>query len=112
MSSLREAFTNLTPTSTKPIVKENDRTIPDEMQHSRDTTTTTFHQPYGTSNRVIQDNNVQFELQNNHSWSNSRGYGNLVIGTFDSCNNIHGRVHPWNRIRPLNSKRDPSKLSN
>lgn len=79
MSSLREAFTNLTPTSSKPIVKENDRTIPDEMQHSRDTTTTTFHQPYGTSNRVIQDNNVQFELQNNHSWSNSRGYGNLVI---------------------------------
>jgi hypothetical protein len=114
MSSLTEAFTINSPENTnkKPIIQENNRTVPDSMQESRDDTTTTFNQPHGIPGCVIQDNKVQFDLKNNHSWSNSRGYGHIVIGTYDSCSNIHGRIHPWNRIRPLNSKRDPSELSN
>lgn len=112
MSSLREAFATKQQTANKPIIKENDRAIPENMQKSKDDTTTTFNQSHGAPKCVIQDNKVQFDLQNNHTWSNSRGYGNVVVGTFDSCSNIHGRIHPWNIIRSLNTKRDPSKLSN
>ena len=36
-----------------------------------------------------------------HSWSNQRGYGNLVVATNDVNHNIVGRVSPWNRLIPL-----------
>ena len=69
------------------------------MQKSEDPTITTFTQPNSVPSNVIQDNTVNFDLKNNHSWSNSRGYGNVVVGTYDSCSNIHGKVHPWNRFK-------------
>jgi hypothetical protein len=55
--------------------------------------------PQSTMN-VIQDNSVS-DFHNSHVWSNSRGYGNIVIGTADSDNLIYGRVSPWNRIPKL-----------
>ena len=53
MSSLTEAFTINSPENTnkKPIIQENNRTVPDSMQESRDDTTTTFHQPRNTRMR-------------------------------------------------------------
>jgi len=44
------------------------------------------------------DNVVKYTSTNSHSWSNQRGYGNIVIASNDTCNNIHGTVNPWNRI--------------
>ena len=37
-----------------------------------------------------QSNNVDFTKTYNKSWSNTRGYGNIVVGTHDTCNNIQG----------------------
>lgn len=64
---------------------------------------TTHCLPYKAPREVIQDNSVDFKFSNTNTWSNTRGYGNIVIGTSDLQNNIHGRVHPWNRINPLSS---------
>uniref|UniRef100_A0A6C0JIA6 Uncharacterized protein n=1 Tax=viral metagenome TaxID=1070528 RepID=A0A6C0JIA6_9ZZZZ len=61
---------------------------------------------YEPPREVIQSNNVDFTKTYNKSWSNTRGYGNIVVGTHDTCNNIQGRVHPWNRINPLSSPHD------
>jgi hypothetical protein len=104
MSSYKEAFTTIKSVNKKPIIQENERKIPDSMQLSQDNTTTTFNQPNSIPSGVIQDNRVQFDLKNNHSWSNVRGFGNINVGTYDSCNNIHGRVHPYNRIKKKNIK--------
>ena len=101
MSNYREAFTNTINKGNrnKPIIQENNRKIPNKMQKSEDPTITTFTQPNSVPSKVIQDNTVNFDLKNNHSWSNSRGYGNVVVGTYDSCSNIHGKVHPWHRFK-------------
>lgn len=108
MSSYSEAFNtcgarNNVKKPLKPRIFENYRPIPQTKQVSQDTTKTTHSQLMEAPSKVIQDNSVNFSLQNNHSWSNSRGYGNIVIGTYDSCSNIHGRVHPYNRIPKLPS---------
>ena len=58
--------------------------------------------PYKAPNRVINNNYVEYPSVKTHSWSNTRGYGNIVLATNDSCNNIHGKVKPWNRIESLN----------
>ena len=68
--------------------------------------TTTYCQAYGVPERVIQDNEINQKPNWSHSWSNQRGYGNIVVATDDTCNNIHGRVHPWNRIAPLSMPYD------
>ena len=59
--------------------------------------------PYKAPKSVIQNNNVEFNFSNSNTWSNTRGYGNIVVGTSDNQNNIHGRIHPWNRIHPLST---------
>ncbi len=106
MSSYNEAFKvcNIPKKSKivkKPRIFENYRPIPQSKQVSEDTSKTTHQQESSLPSKVIQDNSVNFPLKNNHSWSNSRGYGNIVIGTFDSCNNMHGRIHPYNRLDKL-----------
>ena len=106
MSNYIEAFTTTKYKDTnKPIIQENNRKIPNKMQKSEDPTTTTFTQLHSVPSNVIQDNTVRFDLKNNHSWSNSRGYGNVIVGTYDSCSNIHGKVHPWNRFNGMKTKR-------
>ena len=49
---------------------------------------------YDNPSKII-GNNIDFELTNSHSWSNTRSYGNIVIATNDTCNNIHGKVKPF-----------------
>ncbi len=61
---------------------------------------TSYCRPVATNLNVIQDNSVS-NMQNSHVWSNSRGYGNIVIGTADSNGVIYGPVSPWNRIPKL-----------
>lgn len=74
--------------------------------------TTTHCQAYGAPTNVIQDNTVNWPQENQHTWSNQRGYGNVVISTVDSANNVRGRVSPWNRIpslvAPIDVSIDPS----
>lgn len=77
----------------KPIILENNEV--------KDDTTTTHCLPYEIPKRVIQNNDVDFDIKNTANWSNTRGYGNIVVATNDTCNNVHGRIHPWNRIYPL-----------
>lgn len=76
-----------------PIVIENDEIIPNH--------TTIHSQPFGNPKNVVQDNNVDFPVSNSHSWSNTRGYGNINLDTHDNLNNIHSRSHPYNRIPPI-----------
>lgn len=53
---------------------------------------------YSSPLEVYENSSINFDLLNNHSWSNQRGYGNIQISSFDSCNNIKGEVFNWNRI--------------
>jgi hypothetical protein len=64
---------------------------------------TTHCLEYKAPKEIINDNIVDFDTTNSHSWSNQRGYGNIVMATNDTCNNIRGKVHPWNRIPKLNN---------
>ena len=50
---------------------------------------------------IVNDNKVDFDTSNNPSWSNQKGYGNIVVGTFDDCSNIHNKYYNWNRIPAL-----------
>ena len=59
--------------------------------------------PYEAPTKVIGNNKVDFKTVNSHSWSNQRGYGNIVSATNDTCNNIHAKIKPWNRIEPAHS---------
>jgi len=52
-----------------------------------------YSSPYDISN-----NNINFNLLSNHSWSNQRGYGNIQVSSFDDCNNLKGKIFNWNRI--------------
>lgn len=109
MSSYNEAFNGcgvpkITKKASKPRIFENYRPIPQSKQISKDAAKTPHSEIADSPTKIIQDNGVNFPLKNNHSWSNSRGYGNIVVGTFDSCNNVHGRVHPYNRLPKLDKK--------
>ena len=53
---------------------------------------------YNSPIQVYENSSIDFNLLNNHSWSNQRGYGNIQISSFDDCNNIKGEVFNWNRI--------------
>ena len=53
-------------------------------------------------NNIVSENKIDYKLSSNHTWSNQRGYGNIIVGNLDTCNNIHTRVHPYNRIDRLN----------
>tara|TARA_B100000575_G_scaffold294356_1_gene309751 strand:- start:4283 stop:4687 length:405 start_codon:yes stop_codon:yes gene_type:complete len=114
MSSYPDAFQlqsvgnlqNNTNVPTKPIILENNKMVPLKNSTENQETTTTHTQEFGDINNVDQDNGVDFAIGNNHSWSNVRGYGNIVVGTNDSRNNIHGRVHPYNRIASLKNPHD------
>ncbi len=81
----------------QPIILENKSVLQGANDQTKGCT------PYEPPMNVIQNNSVKFNKKSNKSWSNTRGYGNIVIGTHDTENNIHGRVHPWNRIFPLSS---------
>ena len=97
--------------SKKPIIIENNNVVENNngiknnnrIKNNRinNTTTTNYCKPYKAPIRIIQDNKIIETPKSAHSWSNQRSYGNIVIGTHDSCNNVHGRVHPFNRINPL-----------
>ena len=84
--------------SKKPIIIENNRVVEGEEQHS---TTTNYCKNYNPPMRVIQDNKIVEKPKSSHSWSNQRSYGNIVVGSNDTCNNIHGRIHPYNRLFAL-----------
>ena len=64
-------------------------------------TTTTHCLPYEPPSKVIDSNEVDFPTDSSHFWCNQRGYGNVVIATYGTCNNIYGKVNPWNRIPQL-----------
>ena len=90
--------------SKKPIIIENNNVVEEENNKMADrsgNTTTNYCANYNPPMRVIQDNIVVEKPQSAHSWSNQRSYGNIVVGTHDTCNNVHGRVHPYNRLFPL-----------
>ena len=94
---------NLSICENKPVVLENNKPV----------STTTACLPYKAPKEVIQDNKVDYSFSNSNTWSNTRGYGNIVVGTSDNNNNIHGRIHPWNRITPLSSPYDsPAVVKN
>jgi len=60
----------------------------------------TIHRlPFGIPQNVIQDNTVNYEV--NHSWTNHRGYGNLINAHLKPDGVISARVAPWNRMPPL-----------
>ena len=98
--------------SKEPVVIQNGNVVSEENSPqvnqpiNKASSTTTHCLAYKAPQRVIQDNEVNFKPQWAHSWSNTRGYGNIVVATNDTCNNIHGRVHPWNRIQPLSMPYD------
>lgn len=46
----------------------------------------------------IQTNEVDYTQQSFHSWSNQRGYGNIVAGSSNQTGDIMGKVSPWNRL--------------
>lgn len=79
----------------KPIILENKNVVEEGNQKP------VKCQPYNPPTSVIQSNLVPKNAVSNKSWSNSRGYGNIVVATHDTENNMHGRVHPYNRLRPL-----------
>jgi hypothetical protein len=75
--------------------------------------TTTHCLPYSTPNKVIQTNKINFKPTDNKSWSNQRGYGNILVATYDRENNIKGSVHPYHRIYPLKQPYDgPADIYN
>ena len=84
--------------SKKPIIIENNNVVEEDIQHH---TTTNYCKKYSQPMKIIQDNLVTEKPKSSHSWSNQRSYGNIVVGRHDTCNNVHGRVHPYNRIFPL-----------
>jgi hypothetical protein len=93
-----------------PVVIQNGAVVSEERSSEKlnkiDNSSTTHCQSYGTPQRVIQDNEIKEKPNWTHTWSNVRGYGNIVVATNDSCNNVHGRVHPYNRITKLSMPYD------
>ena len=115
-------------TSDKPVVIENDKIVPDQRRNQRiedrqnyqggmvrrqSRSTTTHCLPYDTPKRVIQNNLIDFKPVDNHSWSNQRGYGNILVATVDNQNNVKGSVHPYHRLQPLKQPYDgPADIYN
>ena len=92
---------------TSKLVKKRDITkeykINNNKIYNHRTYNTTLHcTPYQPIKTTIQNRNIDFPSSNSRNWSNQRSYGNIVLGTSDSCNNIYGKVKPWNRIEKLN----------
>jgi hypothetical protein len=54
----------------------------------------------------VQNNNVTYPSSSYHTWTNQRGYGNIVVATNNVENTIVGSIHPWNRLPPLESPFD------
>jgi hypothetical protein len=46
----------------------------------------------------IQTNEIDYPQESQHTWSNQRGYGNVVFGTSNPQGDIMGKVSPWNRL--------------
>tara|TARA_B100000963_G_scaffold45853_2_gene34250 strand:+ start:609 stop:1046 length:438 start_codon:yes stop_codon:yes gene_type:complete len=95
-----------------PVVIQNGKVVSEESSSEKLTrpiknvSTTSHCQAYGVPEKVIQDNEIGEKPKWTHTWSNVRGYGNIVVATNDSCNNIHGKVHPYNRISSLSMPYD------
>ena len=92
--------------SKHPIIIENDKIVSEEQAFEKmpgmvRQSTNSHCQAYGHPQNVIQSNEIHEKPQWSHSWSNQRGYGNIVLATNDTCNNVHGRVHPYNRLTAL-----------
>ena len=80
-------------------IKKNKRSSKSGSKiYNSDNSQSLYCLPYSAPSNVIDSNLVDFEPTDSHSWSNQRGYGNIVVATYDTCNNIHGKVNPWNRI--------------
>ena len=98
--------------SNEPVVIQNGNVVSEENSQNIQkpvksvNSTTTHCLPYGAPKRVIQSNEITEKPKWSHSWSNVRGYGNIVVATNDDCTNIHGKVHPYNRIHPLSMPYD------
>ena len=56
---------------------------------------------YESPSKKIEGKDVNFEIKGSHTWSNTRSYGNIVIATNDTCNNIHGKVKPFTLRRHM-----------
>tara|TARA_B100000242_G_C43050370_1_gene490713 strand:- start:1546 stop:1935 length:390 start_codon:yes stop_codon:yes gene_type:complete len=106
MSSYPDAFrincvgklpcnTNYNACSDEPIVLENRKPIQESS--------TSHCRKYSPPRNVIQDNQVDFRVNNDRMWSNSHGYGNIKVSSNDKNNDIVGRVHPYNRIPALDN---------
>lgn len=106
MSSYPDAFrincvgklpcnTNYNACSDQPIVLENRKPIQESS--------TNHCRKYSTPINVIQDNQVDFTINNDKMWSNYRGYGNIHVNSSDKNSNIVGRLHPYNRIPALDN---------
>lgn len=78
----------------KKLKEENSKNKPKRMDREKGTICADYNSPID----ITENNSINFNLLNNHSWSNQRGYGNIQISSFDSCNNINGEVFNWNRI--------------
>tara|TARA_B100001093_G_C26837431_1_gene1019015 strand:+ start:585 stop:1052 length:468 start_codon:yes stop_codon:yes gene_type:complete len=112
----------------KPIVIENDKIVQERGRNQTEMrqddyqqgmvrkgarSTTTHCLPYDAPKRVIQNNLVDFRPVDNHSWSNQRGYGNILLATADNQNNVKGSVHPYHRLQPLRQPYDgPADIYN
>lgn len=98
--------------SKAPVVIQNGKVVSEESSAEKITkpmnneSSTSHCQAYGVPERVIQDNEIKEKPKWTHTWSNVRGYGNIVVATNDSCSNVHGRVHPYNRIKALSMPYD------
>jgi len=61
----------------------------------------TIHRlPFGIPKNVIQDNTVE-NIKVHHTWTNQRGYGNIINAHLTLDGVISARVSPWNRLPPL-----------
>jgi len=86
------------------VVKNGEPVAPSKISYE---TQTPQCLPNRAPCRIIQDNVVDFPAETRHNWSNQRGYGNIVVATnAEQCNNIYGKVYPWNRIPPLSQPTD------
>ena len=52
--------------------------------------------PYNQPSKLIKNNKINYSIKNSHSWSNQRGYGNIIVAKSDTCNNIHTKVKSYN----------------
>ena len=89
----------------KKVVAESENVMSEDslVNVTVDRSSTIHCLPYKPPSKVIGNNTVNFKTVNTHSWSNQRGYGNIVTATNDTCNNIHAKVKPFNRIEPLSA---------